>query len=767
MLKKLTIAMILVLSLVLISCGGSSGSSSKSTDPINVTDYMDKLSAKKTSHLKNQASLLMHPLQDAIELYGDDYEITLEGSYLSVYFEQANCSFEVHVGNAFEDYDWHSDYFDINDCSLKEYLPYFVIEKVILDGDGLKLTDGIQVGMSVDQISKKLKASGVSYTDGSAMMSYEYDRNGDWVETYYITGQVQGKECTAVFTGDILDRVELPCTSKYLPAQDQKSDHGKKIIDAAFAFVVDNELAKFDAGDLEYKGVIYSSHYGAWFDCWRFTQGDYAGYEINVEQAAPHRVYITAELWGFPFLFWQNGSYADPLLSFLGKWGDYTSDDYIDIKSISKEGIVVFDMYVEKDHITGEMTLLKNLSTPINKIPKTIDEYLFAEYTDDWLDGDMQLFNGDVQSGYYTYGGTRMYLIDSLSLDYSYSVSYIPRSLTGRVGCGPLSIHIPITNYDYVQLSSFGYMGSFGRDDPNKDNVILSGTPKGDAVINKYLNYVYSTNDLKYTQIECKYLYDYLFPVNNITYHVWERTEEDTSYYLYIDSTNEMIIKETSFNAVSRHAKELVFKDEVTISSKSYANQKFISPDGTITVDLSNRTITKAGAFAENIEFTDLGMDTEGRNERFMFFCDIGDRYALNGYILFDHTTWGATLHITDSNVPDYNIGVYYMNSETFFLDPSIGVISTPEDPKDDYIDDTTNNTIEESNQESKLVIRDFGGKIIGYIYVKENGDKTVKNFYGKILGYYYAERDVTTNFYGKILARGDIASALLFSDGT
>jgi hypothetical protein len=189
-------------------------------------------------------------------------------------------------------------------------------------------------------------------------------------------------------------------------------------------------------------------------------------------------------------------------------------------------------------------------------------------------------------------------------------------------------------------------------------------------------------------------------------------------------------------------------------------NQKFVTPDGKITVNLEERFITKADSFVKDIEFTALSFDTVRNNERFMFFTEIGNRFALNGYVLFDHTTWGATLHITDSNVPDFQIGVYYLNSETFFLDPTIGVIAVPDNSEEDkYLDDKVN----ESGKETKLVIREFSGKIIGYIYVDEIGKKTVKEFSGKIVGYYYPDRDVTTDFSGKIVARGDASSALLF----
>lgn len=59
--------------------------------------------------------------------------------------------------------------------------------------------------------------------------------------------------------------------------------------------------------------------------------------------------------------------------------------------------------------------------------------------------------------------------------------------------------------------------------------------------------------------------------------------------------------------------------------------------------------------------------------------------------------------------------------------------------------------------------VKDFYGKILGYIETSSNGDKTIRDFYRKILGYYRKDRNVTTDFYGKILAKGDISSGLLF----
>ncbi len=61
--------------------------------------------------------------------------------------------------------------------------------------------------------------------------------------------------------------------------------------------------------------------------------------------------------------------------------------------------------------------------------------------------------------------------------------------------------------------------------------------------------------------------------------------------------------------------------------------------------------------------------------------------------------------------------------------------------------------------------IKDFYGKILGYIDDDINNRKVAKNFYGKILGYYYAKEDVTKDFYGKIVSHGNILSSLIRED--
>lgn len=59
-------------------------------------------------------------------------------------------------------------------------------------------------------------------------------------------------------------------------------------------------------------------------------------------------------------------------------------------------------------------------------------------------------------------------------------------------------------------------------------------------------------------------------------------------------------------------------------------------------------------------------------------------------------------------------------------------------------------------------IIRDFYGRIIGYIQTQPNGDKIVRDFYRRILGRYNKATNTTRDFYGRIIARGDQSSMLL-----
>ena len=61
--------------------------------------------------------------------------------------------------------------------------------------------------------------------------------------------------------------------------------------------------------------------------------------------------------------------------------------------------------------------------------------------------------------------------------------------------------------------------------------------------------------------------------------------------------------------------------------------------------------------------------------------------------------------------------------------------------------------------------IRDFYGKILGFVETDKNGDQQVRDFYGKILGFYDKRLDVTRDFYGKILTKGNTVIGLIYQN--
>lgn len=66
----------------------------------------------------------------------------------------------------------------------------------------------------------------------------------------------------------------------------------------------------------------------------------------------------------------------------------------------------------------------------------------------------------------------------------------------------------------------------------------------------------------------------------------------------------------------------------------------------------------------------------------------------------------------------------------------------------------------------TKEPIKNFFGQTIGYVETDERtGDQVVRDFYNKILGYYYKDRNVTTDFYKRIVARGNALTSFLAAE--
>ena len=58
--------------------------------------------------------------------------------------------------------------------------------------------------------------------------------------------------------------------------------------------------------------------------------------------------------------------------------------------------------------------------------------------------------------------------------------------------------------------------------------------------------------------------------------------------------------------------------------------------------------------------------------------------------------------------------------------------------------------------------IKDFYGRPLGFIEEDYNGNRQIKDFYGRIKGFYDKSRDMTTDFYGRPVGKGDLLTMLL-----
>ena len=61
-----------------------------------------------------------------------------------------------------------------------------------------------------------------------------------------------------------------------------------------------------------------------------------------------------------------------------------------------------------------------------------------------------------------------------------------------------------------------------------------------------------------------------------------------------------------------------------------------------------------------------------------------------------------------------------------------------------------------------RITLKDARFRIIGYIDIARNGDKTLRNEKFQIVGYYKKERDITQDARFMIVGRGDILTSLL-----
>lgn len=61
-----------------------------------------------------------------------------------------------------------------------------------------------------------------------------------------------------------------------------------------------------------------------------------------------------------------------------------------------------------------------------------------------------------------------------------------------------------------------------------------------------------------------------------------------------------------------------------------------------------------------------------------------------------------------------------------------------------------------------RITLKDAKFRIIGYVDIAPNGDKTLRNEKFQILGYYKKGQNITQDFSFRIVGRGDILTSLL-----
>lgn len=60
--------------------------------------------------------------------------------------------------------------------------------------------------------------------------------------------------------------------------------------------------------------------------------------------------------------------------------------------------------------------------------------------------------------------------------------------------------------------------------------------------------------------------------------------------------------------------------------------------------------------------------------------------------------------------------------------------------------------------------IKDYYGRILGFVETSPNGDKIGYDFYKRVVGYYEKKANLTKDFYRRIVGRGDILVSLIMS---
>ena len=757
--------MILALVLILTSCGllsklvnfADPTEEPRPANDVNIGGFVENLSEEDLLNVGKYTDWIGHPFKEVIAQFGTNYEIVWEVNeyrqdeltrYITLEYGSKGISFVADTAFTFICLETYGGFNDFRDYNCMEYIPYLVVTEVVFTAP-FDLFDGVRVGDTLTSIAKKEGYTVITVDD---MSYYREETDGHLAYVRSCTVSRGDCDCYVTVRDDTLEKVRILSKVDGIKDKAEEAAALRSYLEEAVRYVNAKQMALYNINLLSYDAYRYVPSYDTWVHCWKFRNGEYKDTYLCVEAEEPHRIFAMNDTREHMFVFWRDGSFVHPIMSFLGKWRRPDKNSYIDVKAVSAGGEIIFDMC--KDGV-----LIKNINASLYYNFATFDDLYGA---DGYAIASLQYATEADYSGFIFYGGYQP-MSDRLVLDFAGEVDYI--GTTGRGGAPGLQIHLPYQG-DYASADfESGVMGTFGSADKNGNTAVVGGSKaKAQELINSYMNEKYRTKGLDYAGTYFKYAHDYTFPIDNKTYSVWKSNIENDSFILYVDSKNGVVIKEIYYGPLRGYAKTKVYENGKSVDGQKMLPASLKSPDGKIRVSFESSgrlNLEKQDAFIPKIENIEISSNYSVAYTAvctdYYFYAKTGANFIVGGYISFNHYTWSYTLHITNSNIKGWDLGVYPL-----FDDGTLGNVV--------FVDATDENDAQEAVGQAEttttqtICIRDKNFSIIGYVTVDANGNKTVRDRSFRILGYYRASNNATYNATWQLVCYGDAAVSLLYN---
>ena len=507
--------------------------------------------------------------------------------------------------------------------------------------------------------------------------------------------------------------------------------------------------------NLEYDEIpYYLDFYESSFTKFYFddpTVSDFKRKYVYVENCKPYRIVD----W-YQRLFWENDSFTSPLKPYLGKWIATVRSEaiYLDLKGISDYGEIVFDIETPTAKLSN---LTSTLYGENNTNPLLLQDTVYY--------GGLDYFDGKYYSGIIQYGGLNRNA-DSISIKLSEHTIVITQILGANNVSISAKFDKKISEHDnYNSLKYNGYMSNFGRNDPDLDKNIMmikeDSSERGKKLINDCFNSYKNTENVNYADYYFEYLYDYYNEYLDTLFCVYR--DASNSFY-YIDISTDTIILEDYINynlprkrVIWTHSQKYrstySFRGNYAIEFDGSGISNIIfNDDGTLSLTLVDTPIVSL----ENISYSYHDYyDSEWMQTCSFSYTD--NMFDLYGYFVFNYLTFDTTLHITESNIPNIKLGLYNTKRNGDWTYQDFIPTFTSDEIKE-KIDESSDGTYISSVQ----TIKDFYGRVIGKIEIKNNGDQIGYDFYGRIVGYYNVSTNKTENFYHVVVGTGNLLAMLI-----